>query len=87
MTANEIIKKLDEVVTNKVNVLNSTIDNEKPLELQSDGWKRLFSELNGMVTFARNIDKNWHIECDTDFKHNYALKKIKIVNWGYYKAE
>ena len=81
MTANEIIKKLDDMVTNKVNILNSTLDSEKPFEEQSDGWKRWFNELNGLIVFAKNIDKNWHIEFDTDWKHNYNLIKIKIVNW------
>lgn len=79
MTANEIIKKLDEMVTNKVNVLNSALDSGKPFEEQSIGWKRWFNELNGMIVFAKNIDKDWHIEFDTDKSDN--LKSIRIVNW------
>ena len=76
-----MIKKLDEMVTNKVNILNSTLDNEKPFEEQSEGWKRWFNELNGLIIFAKNIGKDWHIECDADIHHNYNLIKVKIVNW------
>ena len=73
MTAVEMIKKLDDMVTNKVNILNHTLDNEKPFEEQSEGWKRLFNELKGLTIYAQNIDKNWHIEFDTDIKNNYNL--------------
>ena len=79
MNANEIIKKLDEMVSNKVNMLNAALDSGKPFEEQSEGWKRRFNELNGLVIFAKNIDKNWHIELDTD--KSYNLKSIRIVNW------
>ena len=75
-----MIKKLDDIVTNKVNILNHTLDSEKPFEYQSEGWKRWFYELKGIIIYAQNVDKNWHIELDTDFKNNYNLKAVKIVN-------
>lgn len=81
MTAVEMIKKLDDMVTNKVNILNHTLDSEKSFEEQSESWKRLFNELKGLTIYAQNIDKNWHIEFDSDTKNNYNLKSIRIVNW------
>ena len=44
MTANEMVKVLDNMVTNKVNILNDNLDSEKPFEEQSEGWKRWFYE-------------------------------------------
>ena len=79
MTAVEIIKTLDDMVTNKVSVLNSTVDKSQPFEKQTDGWKRWFNELNGLIVFAKNIDKNWHIEFVMDKQYN--LQEVKIVNW------
>ena len=81
MTANEMVKVLDNMVTNKVNILNDNLDSEKPFEEQSEGWKRWFYELKGITIYTQNVDKNWHIELDTDFKHNYNLKAVKIANW------
>ena len=59
MTANEMVKVLDNMVTNKVNVLNDNLDSEKPFEEQSEVWKRWFYELKGITIYAQNVDKNF----------------------------
>lgn len=57
MTAVEMIKKLDDMVTNKVNILNHTLDSEKPFEEQSEGWKRLFNELKDLPFMLKTLIK------------------------------
>lgn len=81
MTAVEMIKILDKMVTRKVNILNANLNSDKPFIEQSDGWKRWYSELAGLCLYANNIGKNWHIEFVEDKKNNYNLLSIRIVNW------
>lgn len=72
----------DYVVASRVNTLNSSLDSEKPLQEQSARWKSWFNELNGMIILAQNINKDWHIKCDVDPKHNFNLKRIRIEKWN-----
>ena len=81
MTANEIVKRLDDMITNKVTVLNLLLDREKSFDEQEESWRRRFDELRGMLIVAQNIGKNWDITCDTDYSQCDKLLTVRIENW------